>query len=180
MLHCSTLQTKSISISWKRYTTLQAYENQMWKLFLHAMEILGFSALISKVASHSFKSKFTPKRPNQKAFTGLDRKSAHPLQLHAVSRSCCTAANPGATGRLSPWVGMTTCCWFEHSTQGDSRHVAPGSAAVQQLRFTAWSCNGWADFLSNPVKAFKKSEFRFVAVGFGFMGLICKLLINTG
>ena len=41
-----------------------------------------------------------------KAFTGLDRESAHPLQLHAVKRSNCTAANPGATGRLSPSVGM--------------------------------------------------------------------------
>ncbi len=59
-----------------------------------------------------------------KALTGLDRESAHPLQLHAVKRSCCTAANLGATGRLSPWVYMT------------------------------WSCNGWADSLSNPVRAF--------------------------
>ena len=37
-----------------------------------------------------------------KAFTGLDRESAHLLQPHAVKRSCCTAANLGATGRLSP------------------------------------------------------------------------------
>ncbi len=71
-----------------------------------------------------------------KALTGLDRESAHPLQLHAVKRSWCTAANPGATGRLS-WP------------------VAPGFAAAQQLRFTVWSCNGWADSLSNPVKAFQ-------------------------
>ena len=41
------------------------------------------------------------------AVTGLDRESAHPLQLHAMKQSWCTAANPGATGRLSPWVGMT-------------------------------------------------------------------------
>ena len=27
-----------------------------------------------------------------KAITGLDRESAHPLQLHAAKRSCCTAA----------------------------------------------------------------------------------------
>ncbi len=27
-------------------------------------------------------------------------------------------------------------------------------AAVQQLRFASWSCNGWADSLSNPVLAF--------------------------
>ncbi len=46
---------------------------------------------------------------NGKALTGLDRESAHPLQLPAMKRSCCTAANLGATGRLSPWVGMTTC-----------------------------------------------------------------------
>ncbi len=37
-----------------------------------------------------------------RALTGLDRESAHPLQLHAVKRSCCTAANLGAIGRLSP------------------------------------------------------------------------------
>ncbi len=37
----------------------------------------------------------------QKADTGLDRESAHLLQLHAVKGSCCTAANPGATGRLA-------------------------------------------------------------------------------
>ena len=80
-----------------------------------------------------------------KALTGLDRKSAHLLQLHAVKRSCCTAANSGATGRLSPWV---------MPTQWDNRTVAPWLAAVQQLRFTAWSCNRWADFLSNPVRAF--------------------------
>ncbi len=35
-----------------------------------------------------------------KALTGLDRESAHPLQLYAMKRSCCTAANLGATGRL--------------------------------------------------------------------------------
>ncbi len=38
-----------------------------------------------------------------KAITGLDRKSAHPLQLHAAKQSCCTAAKLGATGQLSPW-----------------------------------------------------------------------------
>ncbi len=41
---------------------------------------------------------------NKKAVTGLDRESAHPLQLHAVKRSCCTAAYPGATGKLCPGV----------------------------------------------------------------------------
>ncbi len=55
-----------------------------------------------------------------KALTGLDRESAHPLQLHAVKRSCCTAANPGGTGRLSAY-GMT----------------CSGLAAVQQIHFTA-------------------------------------------
>ena len=50
-----------------------------------------------------------------KTFIGLDRESAHPLQLHAVNQSCCTAANPGATGQLSPWVGMTTCFWFSNN-----------------------------------------------------------------
>ncbi len=38
--------------------------------------------------------------------------------------------------------------------QGDNRPVAPGFAAEQQLRFTAGSCNGWADSLSNPVRPF--------------------------
>ena len=42
-----------------------------------------------------------------KALTGLDKESAHPLQLHAVKRGCCTAANPGATGRLSLLKGIT-------------------------------------------------------------------------
>ena len=37
-----------------------------------------------------------------KALTGWDRESAHPLQLHVMKGSCCTAANPGATGRFSP------------------------------------------------------------------------------
>ena len=46
-----------------------------------------------------------------KALTGLDRESAHLLQLHAVKRSCCTASNPGTTGRFSPRVGMTTDLW---------------------------------------------------------------------
>ena len=32
-----------------------------------------------------------------KALTGLDRDSAHPLQLHAMKQSCCTAANLGET-----------------------------------------------------------------------------------
>ncbi len=41
-----------------------------------------------------------------KALTGLDRESAHPLQLHAVKWSCCTDANIGGTGRLSPWVDI--------------------------------------------------------------------------
>ena len=36
-----------------------------------------------------------------KALTGLDRESANQLQLHAVTRSCCTAANPGTTGRIT-------------------------------------------------------------------------------
>ena len=36
-----------------------------------------------------------------KALTGLDRESAHPLQLHVVKQSCCTAANLGATGWIS-------------------------------------------------------------------------------
>ncbi len=35
-----------------------------------------------------------------KALTGLDRESAHPLQLHAVKWSCCTAANIGHTSNL--------------------------------------------------------------------------------
>ena len=42
----------------------------------------------------------------QKAVTGLDRESAHPLQLNTRKGSCCTAANPGVTERLSPCVGM--------------------------------------------------------------------------
>ncbi len=37
-----------------------------------------------------------------KAITGLDRESAHPLQLHVAKRSCCTAAKLGATDQLSP------------------------------------------------------------------------------
>ncbi len=57
-----------------------------------------------------------------KAITGLDRESAHPSQLHATKRSCCTAAKLGATDQLP--------------TQGDSRPVAPRFAAVQQLHFT--------------------------------------------
>ena len=32
-----------------------------------------------------------------KAVTGLDRESAHPMQLHAMKRSRCTAANPCGT-----------------------------------------------------------------------------------
>ncbi len=39
---------------------------------------------------------------NTKAITGLDRESAHPLQLHAAKRSCCTAAKLGATDQSSP------------------------------------------------------------------------------
>ncbi len=34
-------------------------------------------------------------------------------------------------------------------------------AAVQQLGFTAWSCNGWADSLSNPVLAFIVVMYSF-------------------
>ncbi len=76
-----------------------------------------------------------------KVFTGLDREFAHLFQLHAVKRSWWTAAYPGATGQLSPWVGMTTGFWFawhhNHrlfsnqnqvgmSTQGDNWPVATG------------------------------------------------------
>ena len=35
-----------------------------------------------------------------KAITGLDRESAHPLQLHAAKQSCCTTAKLGATDQL--------------------------------------------------------------------------------
>ncbi len=35
-----------------------------------------------------------------KALIGLDKESAHLLQLHAMKQSCCTAANLGAPGRL--------------------------------------------------------------------------------
>ena len=45
-------------------------------------------------------------------------------------------------------------------TQGDNRPVEHKFAAAQQPRFTAWSCNGWADSLSNPVRSFC-SKFRF-------------------
>ncbi len=58
-------------------------------------------------------------RNQVKALTGLDWKSAHLLQHHAVKRSCCTAANPGTTGRSL-----------------FSRHNQPvesGFAAAQQL-----------------------------------------------
>ncbi len=56
----------------------------------------GRETLVKKVSS--FKNVFI----KIKALTGLDRESAHLLQLHAVKRSCCTAANLGATGQLSP------------------------------------------------------------------------------
>ena len=36
----------------------------------------------------------------------------------------------------------------------EDRGVLHHVAAVQQLPFTTWSCNGWADSLSNPVRAF--------------------------
>ena len=45
----------------------------------------------------------------RKANTGLDREFTHLLQLHAAMWSCWTAAYLGATGLLSPWVGMETC-----------------------------------------------------------------------
>ena len=85
---------------------------------------------------------FQPRKVT-KALTWLDREPTHPLQLHAVKQSCCTAANPSATGQLS--------CLLR-----DNRPVAPGFAAVQQLRFTTLGCNGWGDSLSNPVRAFGK------------------------
>ncbi len=40
--------------------------------------------------------------------TVLDRESTHLLQLHTVKQSCCTAANPGATGRLHLLATPTT------------------------------------------------------------------------
>ncbi len=40
-----------------------------------------------------------PEINTAKALTGLDRESAHPLQLHAVKWSWGTAANIGGTGR---------------------------------------------------------------------------------
>ncbi len=43
---------------------------------------------------------------------------------------------------------------FFRPAQGDSLSVTPGYAAAKQLRFLVLSCNGWADFLSNPVTAF--------------------------
>ncbi len=43
-------------------------------------------------------------------------------------------------------------------TQEYNRPVAPGFAAVQQLHFTVWSCNWWADSLSNPVRAFTREQ----------------------
>ena len=49
-------------------------------------------------------------------------------------------------------------------TQRDNQPVAPGFAAVQKLRFMAWSCNGWADFLSNPVRAFEGPFFKMPAL----------------
>ncbi len=73
---------------------------------------------------------FFSSQTRTKAITGLDRESAHPLQL------CILMA-----------------------IQGDNRPVAPGFAAVQQLRFMTWSCNRWADSLSNPVRAFTGSYF---------------------
>ena len=57
-------------------------------------------------------------------------------------------------------------CLFENKkqvvmpTQGYNWPVAPGFAAVQQLWFMAWSCNGWADSLSNPIIAFSNRWSR--------------------
>ncbi len=65
-----------------------------------------------------------------KALTGLDRESAHPLQLYAVKQSSCTAVYPGAAGRFSNQIQVVV------PTQGDNQPVAPGYTAVQQLRFT--------------------------------------------
>ena len=70
-----------------------------------------------------------------KAVTGMDRESAHLLQLNTRKRSCCTASYLG----VPDW---------------DNLSVTPGFAAVQQLPFLVLSCNGWADYLSNPVMAF--------------------------
>ncbi len=61
-----------------------------------------------------------------KALTGLDRESVHLLQLHAVKRSCCPAANPGATGRLSPLVDMTTCFWIGTNSFASHNEAAMG------------------------------------------------------
>ncbi len=44
----------------------------------------------------------------RKAVTRFDRESAHPSQLNIRKESCCTAANPGVTDRLSHCVGMIT------------------------------------------------------------------------
>ncbi len=43
---------------------------------------------------------FSLQSQEPKAITGLDRESAHPLQLHAVMRSSFPAAYPGAKGRF--------------------------------------------------------------------------------
>ncbi len=87
---------------------------------------------------------FDDHKATLKAISGFDRESAHPLQIHAVKQS------------KSPWIGI----FFLNQkqvvmpTQGGGQSVAPGLAAAQQLCFTAWSCKGWADSLSNPVRAF--------------------------
>ena len=51
-------------------------------------------------------------------------------------------------------VRSKTVFWiFGFEAKGDNQPVIP----VQQLRFTAGSCNGWANSLSNPVRAFERN-----------------------
>ena len=77
-----------------------------------------------------------------------------PFAGELTSTSSCIFSWFAALGILSYFLSPPTTKQVVMPTQGDNRPVAPGFAAVQQLRFTALDCNGWADSLSNPVKAF--------------------------
>ncbi len=76
-----------------------------------------------------------------KADNGFPGKSAHPLHYYPIK----------STSPIDCWYG-------------------PMFAAVQRLYFTPWSCNGWADSLSNPVRAFFEGLYD---------NTFCIILINS-
>ena len=98
-----------------------------------------------------------------KAVTGLDRESAHPLQLNPFSAEHVNTYMMAIYRCRTPSPEYPSC----------NTSVGPGFEAAQQLRFLVLSCNGWADSIFNPVTAF----FLFIQAFCIFLVLLVKQLL---